>query len=39
MIFFCSFFLGEAGIGMHWSRVSMVVWLIGLLGQIWCVIS
>lgn len=24
---------------MHWSRVPMVVWLMGLLGQIWYIIS
>lgn len=28
--FFGSFFLGEGGIGMHWNRVPMVVWLMGL---------
>lgn len=27
--FFFSLFLGEGGIGMHWSRVPMVVWLMG----------
>lgn len=37
--FLFSFFLGEAGIEMNWSRVPMVVWLIGLLCQIWYIIS
>lgn len=33
--FFFFVFLGEGRIGMHWSRVPMVVWLMGLLCQIW----